>query len=217
MRKIKIRVLLVDDHAIMREGLRALLNYYKDIEVIGEAQDGEEAFNLVGTHKPDVVLMDISMPGMGGFEATRLILKTFPQTAILVLTQHEDWRYAESLLKAGALGYVSKRALGTDLIKAIRTVTKGERYIEPTVAAALEQQQPVKKKEKTDTLQLTSLTQREEEILFYIAQGKTNTQIAKLLSLSVKTVEYHRTNLMSKLNARNVAELVKYAVKAGLV
>jgi two-component system response regulator NreC len=216
--KISIRVLLVDDHAIMREGLRALLNYYKDIEVIGEAQDGGEALDLMSTLNPDVILMDISMPGMGAIEATRIILKKFPQTAITILTQHEDWRYAQSLLQAGVQGYVSKRALGTDLIQAIRTVAKGEKYIEPAVAAAMEQKQPVKEKNKTtDTLQLKPLTPREEEILIHIAQGKTNIQIAKLLSLSVKTVEYHRMNLMSKLNARNVAELVRYAVKLGLV
>jgi len=215
---MSVRVLIVDDHAILREGLRALLYYYKDLEVVGEAQDGNEAIKLVKSLSPDVVIMDIAMPGMGGIDATRLILKERPHTAILALTQYEDWRYAKSLLEAGALGYVSKRTLGTDLVQAIRTVARGKRYIDPAVAAALEQQEQTLKKNKDQTLIIREpLTPREEEILSYIAQGKTNAQIAKILSLSVKTVEYHRTNLMSKLNANNVADLVRYAVKLGLV
>ncbi|NLZ38428.1 MAG: response regulator transcription factor [Firmicutes bacterium] len=217
MRKV-IKVLLVDDHAIMREGLRALLANYKDVDVVGEAQDGDEAVELVNKLKPDVVLMDIAMPGMGGIEATRVIMEQNPQTAVLALTQHEDWRYAHSLLKAGALGYVSKRALGTDLILALRTVAKGEKYIEPSVEKAMpEKVKPKTERNSEELLLLQQLTPREEEILAHIAQGETNAQIAKKLCLSVKTIEYHRMNLMSKLEARNVADLVRYAVKQGLV
>jgi two-component system response regulator NreC len=217
MRKA-IKVLLVDDHAIMREGLRALLANYKDVDVVGEAQDGDEAVKLANKLKPDVVLMDIAMPGMGGIEATRVILEQNPKTAVLALTQHEDWRYAHSLIKTGALGYVSKRALGTDLIKALRTVAKGKKYLEPAIEKAMpEEVKPMRKHSSEEPLLLQQLTPREEEILSHIAQGETNAQIAKKLCLSVKTIEYHRMNLMSKLEARNVADLVRYAVKQGLV
>ncbi len=214
----KIRVVLVDDHSIMREGLRALLANYHDVEVIGEAQDGEEAVEIAKKECPDVVLMDVAMPGMGGVEATKVILKQNQQIGILVLTQYEDWRYVQSLQKAGALGYISKRALGTDLILAIRSVANGEEYIESSIKATmpLEIKNLVKHQSPSSEM-FEKFTAREEEVLLLIARGKTSLEIADILCISVKTVEWHRNNIMSKLNVHRVADVVRYAMKHGLV
>jgi len=211
----KMRILIVDDHAILREGLRALLCYYDEMEVVGEAQNGIEALNCIDELKPDIVLMDIAMPGMGGIEATRQIHQKYPEIFVLVLTQYDDWRYIQPLLRVGASGYVTKNTLGTDLIAAIRTVSRGETFLQPSVASTVAEQirhQAIDTEKRSEPL-----TPREEEILKYIALGKTNPQIASILSLSVKTVEWHRTNLMSKLDAHNIAELVRYASQHGLI
>lgn len=204
----KIRVLLTDDHAILSAGLRALLGYYDDVEVVGAASDGAEAVERVGELRPDIVLMDIAMPGMNGLEATRLIRERYPETQILVLSQHEERQYVLALLQAGASGYILKRALGSDLITALRAVASGETYLHRSVSAVLveELQRPGE-----------SLTPREMEVLEHIVRGETNQQIAVILSLSVKTVEWHRTNLMSKLGVHNAAELVRFALEHGLV
>jgi DNA-binding NarL/FixJ family response regulator len=210
----EIRVLIVDDHAILREGLRALLSYYDDVEVVGEAQDGGEALRLVEAVHPDIVLMDIAMPGMNGLEATRKIHDQFPGTQVLVLTQYEDWQYVMPLLKAGAAGFILKKALGEDLISAIRAIARGESFLYPPVAkVVLEQIQQVG---EAAQIQNEELTVREREILSYIVGGLTNRQIAQSLSLSIKTVEWHRGNIMEKLGARSVAELVQYALKQDL-
>lgn len=211
----KVRILLVDDHAILREGLRALLCYYDDMEVIGEAQNGAEALNQANDLLPDVVVMDVAMPIMGGIEATRLIHKEHPEIRILVLTQYDDWRYIQPLLQAGASGYVTKRALGTDLIEALRTVSRGETFFQPNVASTIAEQ--IRQCAEPTDLATASLTPREQEILKFIALGKTNLQIAMILSLSVKTVEWHRTNMMRKLDAHSVADLVRFALQNGLV
>jgi DNA-binding NarL/FixJ family response regulator len=211
----KIRVLLVDDHAILREGLRALLSHYDDVEVIGEAQDGNEAVAFVDQLRPDIVLMDVAMPGMGGLEATRLIRQQYPQTRVLVLTQYDDFQYIQSLLQAGASGYVTKRALGTDLIAALQVVARGATFLQPSVASTVAEQ--IRHQADSTDAVMEPLTPREQEILKYIALGKTNPQIAIVLSLSVKTVEWHRANLMSKLDAHGVADLVRYAIQHGLV
>lgn len=210
-----IRVLLVDDHAILREGLRALLSHYDDVEVVGEAQDGIEAVICVNELRPDVVLMDITMPGMGGIEATQLICQRNPETRVLVLTQSDDWRYIQPLLQAGASGYLTKRALGTELITALRVVDRGETYLQPRIASAIAAQ--IRRQTDFTGSAIEPLTPREQEILNHIALGKTNPQIAVMLSLSVKTVEWHRANLMSKLDAHSVADLVRYALQHGLV
>jgi DNA-binding NarL/FixJ family response regulator len=210
----EIRVLIVDDHAILREGLRALLSYYDDVEVVGEAQDGGDALRLVEAVHPDIVLMDIAMPGMNGLEATRKIHDQFPGTQVLVLTQYEDWQYVMPLLKAGAAGFILKKALGEDLISAIRAIARGESFLYPPVAkVVLEQIQQVG---EAAQIQNEELTVREREILSYIVGGLTNRQIAQSLSLSIKTVEWHRGNIMEKLGARSVAELVQYALKQDL-
>jgi DNA-binding NarL/FixJ family response regulator len=204
----KIRLLLADDHAILSAGLRALLGYYDDIEIVGEASDGTEAVELVAELRPDVVLMDIAMPGLNGVEATRLIRQQHPRTRVLVLSQHRERQYVTAVLKAGASGYILKRALGSDLLEALRTVAGGDTYLHPEVSTVLVEE--VRCPEEP-------LTTREREILEHIVRGETNQQIAASLSLSTKTVEWHRTNLMSKLNAHNAAELVRIALERGLV
>jgi DNA-binding NarL/FixJ family response regulator len=182
----KIRVLLVDDHAILREGLRALLSCYDDVQVVGEAKNGAVAFEQVEALQPDVVIMDIAMPVMDGFESTRLIRQKYSQTRVLVLTQYEDKEYVLPLLQAGASGFVLKQALGTDLINAIRAVAQGEAFLYPSIAAIVleEIQHPSKDEDARN-----ALTPREREILQLVVSGKTNAQIATALSLSVKTVE----------------------------
>jgi two-component system response regulator NreC len=209
-----IRILLVDDHAILRDGLKALLSYYPDVEVIGEAENGRQALECVERLSPDIVLMDIAMPGMNGLEATRLIRQRFPGTRVLVLTQYDDQPYVLSLLRAGVSGYVLKRALGADLINALRTVARGESFLYPSVASIVleELRQPEKDEDQGDQV----LTPREREILAKVASGETSRQIALTLDISVKTVEWHRSNMMSKLGVRSVAELVRYAVENDL-
>jgi DNA-binding NarL/FixJ family response regulator len=207
----KIKLLIVDDHAILREGLRALLSYFEDIEIVGEAANGEEAIELVKSLQPDIVLMDIIMPGMNGFEATRIIHEQFPQSRVLVLTQHEEWQYVMPLLKAGAAGFILKKAVGADLISAIRTIAKGESFLYPPVAKTVLDQ--IQGSPAASEKQHKELTLREREVLAHILRGETNRQIAYALGLSIKTVEWHRSNLMEKLGARSLADLVKFALK----
>jgi DNA-binding NarL/FixJ family response regulator len=201
-------VLLADDHAILTAGLRALLGYYADVEVVGEARDGAEALGRVAELRPDVVLMDIAMPGLNGLEATRLIREQYPETRVLVLSQHGERQYVLALLQAGASGYILKRALGSDLIAALRTVAGGGTFLHPDVSTIVveEMHRPIE-----------ALTPREVEILQHIVRGETSPQIAAGLALSVKTVEWHRGNLMGKLGVHNVAEMVRYALQHGLV
>ncbi len=204
----KTRLLLADDHTILREGLRYMLQHYDDLEVVGEAADGAEAVARTGELLPDIVLMDVAMPGMNGIEATRLIRERFPATQVLVLSQHEDSQYVVSLLKAGVAGYVPKTALGADLVAAVRAVARGEVYLHPSLATAAMQEL------RGDT-QL--LTPREAQVLRQIVEGQTSAQIAKALGLSANTVEWHRANLMSKLGARNVVDLIRRARQRGLI
>jgi two-component system response regulator NreC len=209
-----IRILLVDDHAILRDGLKALLSYYPDVAVIGEAENGRQAIECVERLAPDVVLMDIAMPGMNGLEATRVIRQKHPETRVLVLTQYDDQPYVLSLLRAGVSGYVLKRALGADLINAIRTVARGESFLYPSVASIVLEE--LRQPERDESMGEQVLTRREREILTRVACGETSRQIALALDISVKTVEWHRSNMMSKLDVRSVAELVRYAVENGL-
>jgi two-component system response regulator NreC len=204
----KIRILLADDHAILREGLRSMLRYCDDMQVVGDARNGDEALAKVAELRPDIVVMDIAMPGTNGIEATRRIREMYPQTQVLVLSQHVDPQYVLSTLKAGARGYVPKEAVGADLIAALRALSRGKAFLHSSVgAAALEEAQ-----DTTD-----ALTPRESQILRLIVQGQTSAQIAASLSLSVNTVVWHRANLMSKTGVHNVAELVSYAYQHGLV
>ena len=210
----KIKVLVVDDHAILRDGIRALLGLHDDIEIVGEASEGKEAIKKARELVPDVVVMDIAMPEMDGLEATRRIRKKSPEVKVLVLTQHDNREYILSAIKAGAAGYVPKRALGSDLVSAIRTVYKGDSFLYPSAATALIEDylQQAEREEPYDRL-----TAREREILKLIADGHTSREIADMLFISLKTVLGHRTKIMAKLDIHNRTELIKYAMRKGLV
>ncbi|MDO8568084.1 MAG: response regulator transcription factor [Dehalococcoidales bacterium] len=209
----KIRILIVDDHAIMRDGIRALLSLHSDIEIVGEASEGKEAIEKAVELLPDVVVMDIAMPEMDGLEATRRILKKSPKTKVLVLTQHDNREYVLSAIKAGATGYVPKRALGSELVSAIRTVQKGDSFLYPSAAAALIEDYL----HQVDEEPYDRLTDREREVLKLIAEGHTSREIAAMLFISLKTVLGHRTKIMEKLDIHNRTELIKYAMRKGLV
>jgi len=212
-----IRVLLVDDHALVREGIRALLELQNDIDVVGEASDGREAVQKAQALTPDVVVMDISMPSMGGIEATRQIVKENPSARVVILSRHDNLSYARFLLQAGASGYVPKKAVSAELAAAIRAVYAGEVFLHPSIAKAIAQDylQLVQSEHKTDAYE--RLTEREKEILQLLAEGYSSRQIAERLYLTVKTVLNHRKNIMEKLGVDNAAQLIKYAIKIGLV
>jgi two-component system response regulator NreC len=213
----KIRLLLVDDHEIVRAGLRMLFLAEPDMTIVGEAGSGQEALRLVAELKPDVVLMDVAMPGMTGIEATRRIKEAHPDTAVLALTMYEDEQYFFEMLHAGASGYIPKRAAPDDLVSAIRVVSTGNVFLYASLAQYLVNEvinQPSSSAAPSDTEELTA---REHEILIYIADGKTNREIAEKLVISPKTVDRHRENIMRKLNMHNRVELVKYAIEKGLI
>lgn len=209
----KIRILVVDDHAILRDGIRALLALHNDIEIAGEASEGKEAIDKVRELSPDVVVMDIAMPGMDGLEATRRIKKDNPNVKVLFLTQYLNKEYVLRAIRAGGAGYVPKRALGSELVSAIRAVNRGDSYLYPAAASALIEDY-LKPGEQEDYDRLTA---REREILKFIAEGLTSRQIAERLIISTKTVMGHRAKVMEKLDVHNRAELIKYAVRKGLV
>ncbi|MFQ5996657.1 MAG: response regulator [Dehalococcoidales bacterium] len=209
----KIGVLIADDHTIMRDGIRALLGVCDDIEVVGEASEGQEVIEKARDLAPDVILMDIAMPGMDGLEAARRILEKKPTAKVLVLTQHDNREYILSSIKAGAAGFVPKRALGSELVSAIRAVHRGEPFLHPSATAVLiETYQQQAKKETYDCL-----TVRQREILKLIAEGHTSREIADILSISSKTVLTHRGKMMKKLDLHSRTELIKYAMRNRLV
>ncbi|MFC1905410.1 response regulator [Chloroflexota bacterium] len=209
----KIRILVVDDHALMRDGIRALLGLQDDIEIVGEAAEGKEAIDLVQKLAPDIVVMDIGMPFMDGLEATRRIVKKNPTVKVLVLTQHINREYILSAIKAGAAGYVPKRALGSELVSAIHAVHRGESFLYPSVAGILMEDY----RQKVDVEPYDMLTAREREVLKLIAEGYTSKEIGGLLFISLKTVMGHRAKIMEKLELHNRTDLIKYAVRKGLV
>ena len=212
----KIRVLLADDHTILRDGIRALLVDQADIEVIGEAEDGLSTVKMVGKLKPDVVIMDIAMPLLNGLEATRQIQRDYPQVKVLILTMHENEEYIRQVLAAGALGYVLKDAAAHDLLGAIRAVHRGEAVLSPAITRlVIEDYLRWGDIRPADTS--NGLTPREREILQLIAEGYTNKEIAEILSLSVKTIQSHRSNLMSKLDLHDRGELIKYAIQKKII
>lgn len=212
----EITLILADDHAMVRSGLRMLLEVQSDMRIVGEAENGIDAVRQVMSLQPDVVLMDVQMPDMNGIEATREIKKIVPETAVLALTIYEDDQYFFEMLKAGASGYIPKRAAPDDLVKAIRTVARGDVFLFPTLAARLVQDF-VNRQGAEAPLIGDTLTTREQEILALIAGGLTNAAIGKQLRISVKTVDRHRENIMRKLNMHNRVELVKYAIRVGLI
>lgn len=214
---MNIRILLADDHTILRAGLRMMLNAQLDFEVVGEAQDGRQAIQEAQRLQPDVILMDITMPDMNGIEATRQIKKLLPETKVLILTMHEHDEYVFQALRAGASGYMLKEAADTDLISALRVIQNGQFYLSPTAQSVMvgDYLQRVRTGEEKDSY--SSLTEREREILKLVAEGYTNNQIAERLIISPKTVDTHRTHVMDKLNLHSRAELVKYAMRRGLL
>jgi DNA-binding NarL/FixJ family response regulator len=214
----KIRVLLVDDHTVVRQGLRVLLEAEPDMTVVGEAETGRQAVQLTKKLLPDVVVMDISMPMLNGLEATRQIIKEVPSTQVLVLSSYSDDEYVHQLTEAGAAGYLLKQTAAADLIKAVREARKGNAFFSPAISKRLLDHyreaflkgMPVRK--RTDLL-----TSRESEVLQLIAEGKPNKQIAAELSISIKTVEKHRQQVMNKLNIHEVAGLTRYAISKGII
>lgn len=207
------RILIADDHGVLRAGLTALLNSEPDLQVVGEASTGEEALRLATELRPDLVLMDISMPGMGGIEATRRILENIPDLRIMVLTVHEDTALVREAIHAGAAGYIPKRAVKTEMIQAIHTVLAGDLYVPSAIMRALLTEAP--KPANYAAPQAEPLTPREIDVLKLVVKGYTNSQIADLLHVSVRTVEFHRGNLIGKLNLRSRVELIRYAAEHG--
>ncbi len=209
----KIRVLIVDDHAIVRDGLCSLLARRKDVEVVGQAADGKQGIEQAHALLPDVILMDIAMPGMNGLEATKEIRKALPGIRILVLTQYESKEYVLPLLRAGAAGYLAKRARGDELVNAIRTVYAEGAFLPPNIARAV--------MNGVDEFGVESgqaiLTEREKEVVRLVAEGLSSREIAERLCLSVKTVDTHRANILEKIGAHSSAELIKYAIREGIV
>ncbi len=212
-----IRVLIADDHVIVREGLRMLLEVEPDIEVVGEAADGQEAVDKTIEIRPDIVIMDITMPGMNGMEATRLIKNHSPDIKVLALTMHESDEYFFQTLNAGASGYVIKGGSSHELITALRAVARGDVFLYPSMAKKLLGDYLQLAKDGPDKEHYDGLTEREMEILRHVAEGFTNHEIANLLFLSASTVQTHRANIMAKLGLHSRTELVKYAIRRGFI
>lgn len=213
----KIRVLLADDHAIVREGVKMILTKEPDFEVVGEAQDGRQALELVERMKPNVVVMDISMPEMGGIEATQQVKERHAGVNVIALTMHEDESYVFKLLRAGASGYVLKRAAAQDLVQAVRAAAKGEAFLYPSVARKVVEDYLKRVEAGEERERYDGLTEREKEILTHIAQGLSNQQIAQKLYISIKTVQTHRAHILEKLGLHDRTELVRYAIRKGLI
>jgi two-component system response regulator NreC len=213
----QIRILLADDHNVMRRGLRLLLDSQSEFAVVGEAADGRQAVEQAEATHPDVVVLDIAMPNLGGIEATQRIASMLPAAAIVILSMHSDEGYVLRALKAGARGYLLKDSVESDLIEAIKTVHQGKTFFSPEISKMLVEDyvREIKARGAEDSYEL--LTSREREILQLLAEGKTNKEIAGLLNLSVYTVESHRRNLSEKLNFHNFADLVLYAVKKRII
>lgn len=215
--KMKIRLLLVDDHAVVRIGTRMLFESEPDIEIIGEAETAGEALDMAPRIKPDVVLMDIGLPDMSGIEAAREIRRLCPNAAIVALTIHEDEEYFFQMLDAGASGYVPKRAAPEELLTAIRAAAANEVYLYPSLAKLLVKDYLSQDRETESRAAVSELTHREQEVLMHLAEGESNAEIADVLIISPKTVARHRENIMRKLNLHSRVELVKYAIRKGII
>jgi len=213
----RIRVLLADDHTIVRKGLRSLLDAESAIDVIGEAEDGREAIRKVEQLHPDVVVMDIAMPGLNGLEATRRIKKRFPDIEILILSMHATEEYIFQILQAGALGYVVKQSAPSELVSAIKNVWQGELFLSATISKRVIAEFIRRGERTTEQDSHDQLTDREREVLQLIAEGHSNREIAESLHISVKTVETHRAHVMDKLDIRGTAGLTRYAIRTGII
>ena len=212
----KVRILLADDHTILRDGIRALLEDEPDMLVVGEAEDGRTAVRLACQLKPDLVLMDIAMPLLNGLEATRLITQDCPQVKVLILTMHENEEYIRQVLASGAMGYILKDAAAHELLEAIHAIRRGEPVLSPAITRLVIENYlrwgDLQQDDSTDRL-----SPREREVLQLIAEGYSSKQIAEILSISIKTVQAHRTNLMSKLDLHDRADLIKYAIQRKII
>jgi len=213
----KLRILLADDHIVMRTGLRALLERQPNLEVVGESENGRETIELVTSLRPDVVVMDVGMPVLNGIEATKTIVTQHPTTAVVILSMHVDESYVMRALKAGARGYLLKDSAPADLISAIQAVSQNKSFFSPKVSRILAEDyvRVLKQKGAVDSYDL--LTSREREILQLIAEGKANKEVAAALNISPYTVETHRSHILEKLNLHNPAELILYAVRKGII
>ncbi|HDR16100.1 MAG TPA: response regulator transcription factor [Desulfobacteraceae bacterium] len=213
-----VRVLVADDHTIVRKGLCSLLEMEEGIVVVGEAEDGREALSKIDECRPDVVLLDITMPGLNGIETTRRINRQYPEVKVVILTMHLNEEYIFEALRAGASGYLLKRTAPTDLISAIRAAHRGESFLSPSVSRKVIEQYVQQGGSRTDLHDpFDTLTTREREVLQLIAEGRSPSAISDVLFVSVKTVESHRSNLLRKLQVKSTAELTQYAVRKGLV
>lgn len=213
---MSIKILIADDHGVLRAGLTSLLDNESGMQVMGEARNGDEAVRMAIVKQPDIMLMDISMQGMNGIEATARIVKAAPKVRVIILTVHEETEMMEAAIRSGAMGYIVKSAIKTDLINAIYTVMRGQLYVHPTMAEKLFLKQPDYQNgvsEEPDVL----LSPRELEVLRLIAQGYTNSQAAEKLNISPRTIEYHRSNITSKLNLSSRVDLVQYALKNKII
>jgi two-component system, NarL family, response regulator NreC len=208
----RIRILLVDDHALVRQGFKMILVAQADMEIVGEAGNGREAIQLAEELRPDIVVMDVAMPELNGIEATRRLLASLPHTRVIALSMHKDSVYVREILRAGARGYLLKDSPAGDLVSAVRSVASGESYLSPGVSNAVLDDY---RRHVTNPIDL--LTTREREVLQMIAEGKTNKEIAGVLNLSVYTVDAHRGRIMEKLNLHSINELVRFAVRNGLI
>ena len=208
----KIHILLADDHAVVRQGFKMILAAQPDMEIVGEAGNGREALDLAGQLQPDVIVMDVAMPELNGIEATRRVADVSPRSRVLALSMHKDSVYVREILRAGARGYLLKDSIASDLLAAVRAIARGEGYLSPGVSDAVLNDY---RRHVTDPIDL--LTSREREVLQMIAEGKTNKDIANILKLSVYTVDAHRGHIMEKLNLHSGNELVRFAVRYGLV
>jgi DNA-binding NarL/FixJ family response regulator len=211
----KTKLLIAEDHTIVREGIRALLSKQLNFEVIGEAEDGLAAVKLASSLKPDVVVMDISMPNLDGLAATRHLKKQCPEIKVLILTMHASEEYVYQILKNGADGYVVKDAAYEELIAAIEAVTRGKKYLSPSISGEVIDR--YLREPQSSRGPLDKLTPKEKEVLRLIAEGHTNKEMAKKLFVSVKTVEFHRSNLMKKLDIHNQAALIRFAIRLGIL
>lgn len=213
----QIRIVLADDHTIIRSGLRLLLEQQPDFKVVAEGEDGRQAVQLVAKHHPDVVILDIGMPQLNGIEATRQIVAQEGHPNVLILSMHSDESYVLRALKAGARAYILKNAAEADLIRAVRAVSEGKSFFSPVISKMLLEDyvRQVREKEVEDSYDL--LTSREREILQLLAEGKTNKEVASVLGLSPHTVETHRGNILEKLHLHSAAELILYAVRKGII
>ena len=212
----KIRVLIADDHSLVRSGIRLLLEGYPDIEVVGVAGSGREAIDEAARLQPDVVLMDIAMSDLSGLEATQEIRERVPHTRILALTMHDREEYFFAMLEAGALGYVLKDSQPYELVAAIRAVHRGQAFLSPAVTKALLEDYLTQRSEQNQS-DFDNLTLREKEVFRLAAEGKTSREIADILHLSIKTVEKHRSSMMHKLGLQSLSQLIKYAIRQGLI